>query len=137
MNLIRLLPCLFAGAVVACSPGRNGDAGSPAATSAPSTAPLRQPAATTARWRCGALNVTTRFDDSALQSMTLSHSGRDLQLKAVDTRDGARFADAAGNEFRSRPGRISLTLAGRPTVACRKTRTSSRSPVATRPARLA
>lgn len=120
MTVIRLLPFMFAVALVDCSSGSGGDPASPASTAA-TPAAVPKPATTTARWQCGELSVTTRFDDEALQSMTLSHSGQKLALKAVDADEGARFA-AAGNEFWSRPGQVSLALAGQPAIACSKSR---------------
>lgn len=118
MTVIRLLPFMFTVALVACSPGSGSDPASSAAAATPAAIP--KPATTTARWQCGELRVTTRFDDEALQSMTLSHSGQELALKAVDADEGARFADAAGNEFWSRPGQVSLALADQPAIACSK-----------------
>lgn len=52
----------------------------------------------------------------------LQLSDRALVLKSVDASDGARFTDAAGNEFWSRPGKVSLILAGEPEVACTKSK---------------
>lgn len=112
---------MFAVALVACSSGSGSDPVSPAVTAA-TPAAVPKPAPTTARWQCGESSVTTRFDDEALQSMTLSHAGRELALKAVDTDEGARFADTAGNEFWSRPDQVSLALAGQPAIACSKSR---------------
>ena len=43
-------------------------------------------------------------------------------LKSADASDGARFTDAAGNEFWSRPGKVSLILAGEPEAVCTKSK---------------
>ena len=79
-------------------------------------------ASTVARWQCGDLAVSTHFDDASLESITLQLPDRTLTLKSMADEDGARFADAVGNEFWSRPGNVTLALAGQPQAACSKQR---------------
>lgn len=120
MSVFRLLPFAFAAVLVACS-APDSEAPLPMAGEAASLpAASRKPAITTANWQCGELAVVTRFDDEALQSMRLAHSGQELVLDSAEAEEGARFADAAGNEFWSRPGKVSLALAGKPAIECRK-----------------
>ncbi|HEV8695276.1 MAG TPA: MliC family protein [Lysobacter sp.] len=112
-------------ALIACKPADQGDSAStPAATTTPpaTAAKTHKPATTATNWQCGDLSVATRFDDESLESMTLTQSGQELTLKTVETDEGARFADAAGNEFWSRPGKVSVTLAGKPMTDCKKSR---------------
>lgn len=121
---------LFAASVLSlslagCKPASRQDADSaaaanPAAPSAP--APTHKPATAVTHWRCGKLAVATHFDDDSLESITLETPERMLTLKSMANEDGARFADAAGNEFWSRPGKVSLALVGQPTVECTKHR---------------
>ena len=123
MTFIRLLPFALAVALIACKPAGESDSQStPAATSTtpPAAAKPHKPATTATNWQCGDMSVATRFDDDSLQSMTLTHSGQELTLKTIATDEGARFADGAGNEFWSRPGKVSLTLAGKPATNCKK-----------------
>jgi hypothetical protein len=74
------------------------------------------------RWHCEGLTVATHFDDDSLESITLETPERTLTLKSMANEDGARFADAAGNEFWSRPGKVSLALVGQSALECRKDR---------------
>lgn len=77
---------------------------------------------TVTRWRCGEIAVATHFDDASLESITVETPDRTLTLKSMANEDGVRFADAAGNEFWSRPGKVSLIQVGQPAVECRKER---------------
>jgi len=133
MTVLRL-PLLMATAVVglslcACKPASQnetaatGDAASGPATEQPQAAISTHKTATVVtRWKCGTLAVATHFDDDSLESITLETPQRMFTLKSMANEDGARFADAAGNEFWSRPGRVSLTLVGQPAMECRKDR---------------
>jgi hypothetical protein len=73
-------------------------------------------------WRCGEVAVATYLDDASLESITLRTPERTLTLKSMANEDGVRFADAAGNEFWSRPRKVNLTQVGQATVECRKER---------------
>lgn len=119
---------LLAAAVLSLSlPGcKPADQQEPAAATdvaaPPAPAPTHKPATAVTHWQCGKLAVATHFDDDSLESITLETPERMLTLKSMANEDGARFADAAGNEFWSRPGKVSLTLVGQPAVECTKNR---------------
>lgn len=111
--------------LIACKPAQHESAESPAgapATSQAETASGQKKSAAVTKWRCGDLAVSTHFDDDSLESITLDTSERQFTLKSIANEDGARFADAAGNEFWSRPGKITFTQVGKATVECRKDR---------------
>lgn len=124
MTVIRLLPFAIALALIACTPADRSDSDSMSAETTPSAASTKQDrtAATSTNWQCGERHVATRFDDESLESMTLQLSDRALVLKSADASEGARFTDAAGNEFWSRPGKVSLTLTGEPEAVCTKSK---------------
>lgn len=122
---VRLLSAaLLLATMGACTQGSDRPAESASATPAADVASAssagHDPATTGTSWQCGALAVTTRFDDASLASLTLAHADQELKLREVDADEGARFADEVGNVFWSRPGRVTLTLAGQPSVDCRK-----------------
>lgn len=133
MTVLRL-PLLMATAVVglslcACKPApqneaaATGDAASGTQTQQPQAAASTHKTATVVtRWKCGTLAVATHFDDDSLESITLETPQRMYTLKSMANEDGVRFADAAGNEFWSRPGKVSLALVGQPAMECRKDR---------------
>ena len=77
------------------------------------------------RWRCGDLPVSTHFDDDSLESITLETPDRELTLKSMANEDGVRFADAAGTEFWSRPGKVTFSRIGQPVLECTKDRLSA------------
>lgn len=110
-------------ALAACSKD-TGEAPAPSGAAAPAdvSSATHDPATTATSWQCGPFSVTTRFDDASLEALTLAHSDQELKLRAVDASEGARFADEAGNAFWSRPGGVTLTLAGQSPVECRKAR---------------
>jgi hypothetical protein len=110
--------------LVACKPSGSGEPStSPdAATTPPASASTHRAATVLTRWQCDKLAIATHFDDESLESITLETPDRMLTLKSMANEDGARFADAAGNEFWSRPGKVSLALVGQPTVDCLKVR---------------
>ena len=129
LRLPLLLATLVAGlSMAACKPGTQDHATASGET-APGTADAQsQPASThktataVTRWKCGTLAVATHFDDDSLESITLETPERMYTLKSMANEDGVRFADAAGNEFWSRPGKITLALVGQPAMECRKDR---------------
>lgn len=119
--------------LTACEPTSRKDAatGAGASADARAAAPAstHRTASAVTRWRCGELPVSTHFDDESLESITLETPERQLTLKSMADEDGARFADAAGNEFRSRPGKVTLMQIGRAAVECTKDRAlTSREP---------
>ncbi|GAB3092162.1 hypothetical protein [Lysobacter terrae] len=119
MTVRRLLPVLvLALPLLACKPSASEQ------TSGSSVAPPpeHKTASAPTHWQCDRLAVTTYFDDASLESITLETPERRFTLKSMADEGGARFADAAGNEFRSRPGSVVLALAGQPTAECRKLR---------------
>ena len=116
---------LFALALAACKPASQDHAATdaPAPPVSPEAAASTHKTATAVtRWRCGDLPVSTHFDDDSLESITLETPDRELTLKSMANEDGVRFADAAGNEFWSRPGKVTFTRIGQPTVECTKDR---------------
>ena len=116
---------LLAFGLVGCKPASHDDATTEASV-APATpetpASTHKTATAVTRWRCGDLPVSTHFDDDSLESITLETPDRELTLKSMANEDGARFADAAGNEFWSRPGKVTFTRIGQPAVECTKDR---------------
>ncbi|QNP40916.1 MliC family protein [Lysobacter solisilvae (ex Woo and Kim 2020)] len=113
--------------LIACQPSGPADpaTATDAATPSSPSASTHKTATTVTRWQCDKLTVATHFDDASLESITLETPERTLTLKSMANEDGARFADAAGNEFWSRPGKVSLSLLGQPAMACRKTRAAA------------
>jgi hypothetical protein len=124
LPLLAAIP-VFALALTACKPASQdqatADASTPSATPE-SAASAHRTATAVTRWRCGDLIVATHFDDDSLESITLETPDRELTLKSMANEDGARFADAAGNEFWSRPGKVTFTRIGQPAVECSKDR---------------
>lgn len=122
----RRLPLLLAIVLplIACKPSGTADMTRAADTAAtpPPPVSLHKTATAVTRWKCGALAVATHFDDDSLESITLETPQRMFTLKSMANEDGVRFADAAGNEFWSRPGKVTLTLIGQPAMECRKDR---------------
>lgn len=119
--------------LTACEPASRKDAitdaGTAADTPAATPASTHRTASAVTRWRCGELPVSTHFDDESLESITLETPERQLTLKSMAEEDGARFADAAGNEFRSRPGKVTFMQVGRAAIECTKDRAlTSREP---------
>lgn len=112
--------------LIACKPtGSAEPAAAPDAAATPAANASHKAASAVTRWQCDKLTVATHFDDESLESITLETPERMLTLKSMANEDGARFADAAGNEFWSRPGKVNLTLVGQPTVECLKVRDSA------------
>ena len=75
-------------------------------------------APTQIQWQCGDQQVTTRFDPDN-QNMQLEYQGKQLTLATAPSGSGARYRDAAGNEFWEHQGDARLTLAGGTVEACR------------------
>lgn len=75
-------------------------------------------------WQCGEVRVGAAFDKTA-DRVTLSLSGRRLQLPHAVAASGARYADAAGNEFWTKGDSGTLTLAGEDKRDCKQTDTPS------------
>jgi hypothetical protein len=127
-----LLGCSVAAACIlllslgACSPSGRQEPAATVAATADAASPARavddRKAMAATRWRCGDVVVATHFDDALLESITIQTPERTLTLKSMANEDGVRFADAAGNEFWSRPGKVNLTQVGQATVECRKER---------------
>lgn len=91
---------------------------SPAVPEDPATATGTPPAAAEAplaHWRCGELLVASRFPAGEVE---LAFSGRTLALPQVRSGSGIRYADDAGNAFRSKGDSASLALAGEPPREC-------------------
>lgn len=123
-SLLAGIP-LFALGLAACKPASQDDAATdaPAPGAATQAAPSTHKTATAVtRWRCGDLPVATHFDDDSLESITLETPDRELTLKSMANEEGVRFADAAGNEFWSRPGKVTFTRIGQPVLECIKDR---------------
>ncbi len=75
-------------------------------------------------WQCGEVRVGASFDNAA-DRITLSLSGRRLQLPLAVSGSGARYADTAGNEFWTQGGSGTLSLAGEDKRDCEQTDTPS------------
>ena len=119
----RLLSLSILIALAACRP-----TGETTTTPAPATDPVpaAEPAApaVTAEpivvgFRCGDLLVGTTFDNAA-GNVVLSINGSRRQLPQAQSASGARYADAAGNEFWNKGDGATLTLDGA-THECHRT----------------
>lgn len=127
MTARRLLFLMIALPLLACqrvAPPASPATGAPTTPAGAPAAPRVAPA-TQAHWQCGELRLATRFDDPSLDTLTVLVSGRRLSLASAAEAQGARFADAAGNAFSSRPGQVRFTPAGAAALDCRKTRAPS------------
>ena len=116
---MRALPaCLLSltilAALGACRPA--GDT-APVPAPAPEPAPAAEPAppavadTIVAGFRCGDLLVGATFDNAA-GNVTLSINGSRRQLPQAPSASGARYADAADNEFWNKGDAATLTLDG-------------------------
>lgn len=85
------------------------------AASAPAPAPAAP--GPLAHWECGELAVMSRFDRAAGPAR-LDHDGHRLDLPLARSASGARYADAAGNEFWTKGATGTLALAGQPRRDC-------------------
>jgi uncharacterized membrane protein len=142
MHVAKILPLLGAILLAACQPATPGD---PAAATAPpqsGTVPIKPgdgepnpaepppprstqtlPTRAAMHWQCGELLVDA---DAVDESMRLHFSGRSLALPHVESLTGARYADAAGNEFMRQGDGAILILAGEEQRDC--TRSDRASP---------
>lgn len=68
-------------------------------------------------WQCGPVRVDARFDPLA-DTVVLAFSGRSLQLPLAISASGARYADAAGNEFWTKGDAGTLTVDGEALPEC-------------------
>jgi membrane-bound inhibitor of C-type lysozyme len=75
----------------------------------------RAPADDAVLYQCGDLPVSATFPDADTAKLLLQ--GRTLTLQRVPAASGAKYADAAGNEFWTREGAM-LTLAAQPMRQC-------------------
>lgn len=120
LSCLLALPLLLA---AGCRPAPTPEppaAAPPATPSAPAAAttpPL--PDTASARFRCGDMLVSARFDNTAGQ-VTLSTGLRQVQLPQAMAASGARFADVTGNEFWNKGDEATLTLDGAAST-CRST----------------
>ena len=116
---MRVLPaCLPALTILlmlgACRPaGETSPASAPAAAPAPVAEPAAPAAAQpiVAAFRCGDLLLGATFDNVA-GDVTLSINGSRRRLPQAPSASGARYADAAGNEFWNKGDGATLTLDG-------------------------
>lgn len=131
MATFRLLPLTTVALLLAaCQPDDRAAQAPTPTTGKPTTAqpPVAKPDGArveTTHWQCGDLRIATRFNDETLGAITLMFSGRRLVLRDATAASGARFADDAGNEFWSRGGNVTLTLAGKDKTSCTKTKQPS------------
>ncbi|MDH5832480.1 MliC family protein [Luteimonas kalidii] len=120
LSCVLALPLLLA---AGCRPAPTPDVPAPAPDAVPpsadAAAPPAPPDTASARFRCGDMLVSARFDNTAGQ-VTLSTGLRQVQLPQAMAASGARYADAAGNEFWNKGDQASLTLDGA-TSGCRVT----------------
>ncbi len=115
----RCLPAL-AGAccalvLAACQPSPPAQTPADAPTANPAAEPAAAAPAT--YWQCGDTRITARFDNAA-DNVALDIDGRALTLPQAVSASGARYADAAGNEFWNKGREAGLTLVGQPRVEC-------------------
>ena len=94
-----------------------------AACSVPSTGKVAAGEAGLTAYQCGDLRLEARFPED---STVLLLPDRVLPLDAAVSASGVRYADDAGNVFRTKGDRAMLLLSGRERVDCRIT--GSRSP---------
>lgn len=64
----------------------------------------------TFHWQCNEVGVASTYTDDA-ERVTLAFSGRELELPIAVSASGARYADAAGNEFWTKGDSGTLALA--------------------------
>lgn len=121
----RALPALAALLLAACT--AENPAPAPDLARAP-TGPTPAPGGATGEtfhWQCGEIGVASHYLGDA-DLVELSLSGRTLVLPIAVAASGARYADAAGNEFWTRGDTASLALAGEAVREC--TRSARPSP---------
>jgi len=91
----------------AAAPATGGADAGAAGTATPSAAA----AGTAVAWDCEGRPVTADYDNAAGQ-VRLQVGAELLTLPQAPSGSGARYADAAGNEFWEHQGEATLTLAG-------------------------
>ena len=127
---LRLLPAAaLAAALAACQP-----AAPPAQDTAPAAETTGSPAplpfdglapGERINFQCGELGLGATFDDDG-ETVRLSYSGQRLELPAVDSASGVRYADDAGNQFwSSGEGETALMLAGQERRNCSRSNRAS------------
>lgn len=92
-------------------------------TAAPPPAPTAA-AGSAHHWECGELGLMSRHPDGAA-TVRLDANARGWTLPLARSASGARYADAAGNEFWTKGGTGRLTLAGEPARDCAQARQPS------------
>jgi len=80
------------------------------------SAPVAEAASKTSYWQCGELRLGADF--SQPEKAVLSYSGRELAIPLAVSASGARYADDKGNEFWTKGGSGTLTLAGEDKREC-------------------
>lgn len=73
------------------------------------------------RWQCGDQRIGASFDNGPADNVSLDLGGKPLVLPHAVSASGARYADAAGNEFWTKGREGMLTLAGKEKVDCTQT----------------
>lgn len=110
--------------MAACQPAADNDTVAPATPeaatprAAPTPATSADPAVAaggtgtpnTYHWQCNEVGVASTYSDDS-ERVTLAFSGRELKLPIAVSASGARYADAAGNEFWTKGDSGTLTLA--------------------------
>jgi len=98
---------------IAQTPPPSGDDAGAAGAAQPGIA-AAAPDAVTAHWNCDGHPVTANYDNTR-HDVRLRIGSSELTLPAAVSGSGARYADAAGNEFWEHQGESTLTLAsGKP-----------------------
>lgn len=82
----------------------------PTAPAVPLPATASVEAANTFHWQCNETSVASTYSNDA-RTVTLAFSGRTLELPIAVSASGARYADAAGNEFWTKGDSGTLALA--------------------------
>lgn len=90
----------------------------PLAEPAPA-APAADNAHVTVAWNCDGKPVAADYDNAG-HAVRLQIGPELITLPAAASGSGARYADAAGNEFWEHQGEATLTLAGGKAQACTK-----------------
>ena len=97
--------------LAACGPAPQPATTPDDAAPGPAPAGAQAEAQVRSQFRCGDLLVGALFDNAA-QTLTLSLSGRRLQLPQAISASGARYADTSGNEFWNKGSTAMFTLDG-------------------------
>ena len=73
------------------------------------------------QWQCGDQRIGADFDTGPSDNVTLDLGGKPLVLPHAVSASGARYADAAGNEFWTKGREGTLSLAGKEKLDCSQT----------------